>query len=94
MQILIYKRNVLNLNPLFNGPFINFYDCNQFSKPVFNKFILKTNAADNCCSLKDESIIIICNFIDYNDGIVVIGTKYKTLSNFYVTMQIIKIIGI
>lgn len=63
---------------------MNFYDCNQFNKAVFNKFILKTNAPDNCCSLKDGSIIIICNFIENNDGIVIIGTKYKTLSDFYV----------
>jgi len=72
------------LNPHFNGPLINFHDCNQFSKAVFNKFILKTNAPDNCCSLKDGSIINICNFIANNDGIVIIGTKYKTLSDFYV----------
>jgi len=72
------------LNPHFNGPLINFHDCNQFNKAVFNKFILKTNAPDNCCSLKDGSIIIICNFIANNDGIVIIGTKYKTLSDFYI----------
>ncbi|KYN27353.1 hypothetical protein ALC57_03261 [Trachymyrmex cornetzi] len=71
------------LNPHFNGPLINSHNCNQFSKVVFKQFILKQCEPDNCCSLKDESIIVIKNFIVNEDGPVVIGNKYKTLTDFY-----------
>lgn len=71
------------LNPHFNGPLINFHNCNQFGKVVFKQFILKINEPDNCCSLKDGNIILIRNFVVNNEGLFVIGKKYKMLTDFY-----------
>lgn len=73
------------LNPHFNGPLINFHNCDQFSKIVFKQFILKIYEPDNCCILKNGNIIIIRNFVVSNKGPVIIGQKCKIFANFYTT---------
>lgn len=71
------------LNPHSNGPLINCHNYNQFSKVVFEKFILINKEPDNCCCLLDGSIVIILNFASNNENIIVIGKKYKILKDFY-----------
>lgn len=71
------------LNSHFNGPLINYHNCNQFGKVVFKQFILKINEPDNCCSLKNGNVIVIRNFVINNKGFFIIGNKYKTLTDFY-----------
>lgn len=72
------------LNPHSNGPLINCRNCNQFSKVVFDKFLLTTKEPDNCCCLLDGSIIIISNFASNDENNIIIGNKYKTLKDFYI----------
>lgn len=50
---------------------------------MFKQFILKLCEPDNCCRLRDGNIIIIKNFVLDNEASVVIGNKYKTLTDFY-----------
>lgn len=76
-------------NPHFNGPLVNesnsdLNNTSQFSKVAFGKYILKTKEPDNCCSLIDETIIVIKNFISNEEGNFVIGCKYNnSRTDFY-----------
>lgn len=92
----IYEHQNLNnsepklQSPHINGPLVNDLNpestnsvLNQFSTIIFNKFKLKTNEPENCCSLIDNTIVLIKNFISTNDGNFVIGHKYKSLTDFY-----------
>lgn len=71
------------LNPHFNGPLINCNNYNQFSKVVFEKFLLTNKEPDNCCCLLDGSIVVILNFASNNENTIIVGNKYKTLKDFY-----------
>lgn len=71
------------LNPHFNGSLINCHNYNQFSKVIFEKFILTNIEPDNCCCLLDGSIIVILNFASNNENTIIVGNKYKTLQDLY-----------
>ncbi|KAL6418178.1 hypothetical protein ACFW04_012295 [Cataglyphis niger] len=80
-------RHVLNkphiLNPHFNGSLINCHNYNQFSKVVYEKFILTNKEPDNCCCLMDGSIIVILNFASNIKNTIIVGNKYKALQDLY-----------
>lgn len=71
-------------NSHFNGPLMNFHNCNQFNKVIFEQFILTIHEPNNYCSLKDGSIIFIRNFVVNNNGSFVIGNKCQALTDFYI----------
>lgn len=66
------------------GPLLNFNKPDsQYKKAVFTNFILKVNSPDNCCGLKDGSIVIIQNFIESNNKQYMIGQKFNKFTDFY-----------
>lgn len=67
-----------------NGPLIGNCQNPQFLEYNFIKFKLKVKHPDNCCRLKDGSIIIVENFASSNGHTVVIGRKFEHLENFFI----------
>lgn len=65
---------ILNQNYIIND---------QFSEVLFKYFKLSIMAPDNCCSLKDGSIVLIKNFVKVGSEYYVVGTKYQKKQNFY-----------
>ncbi|CAH1107385.1 unnamed protein product [Psylliodes chrysocephalus] len=55
----------------------------QFGRGLFSNVTLKINRPDNCCSLKDGSIVLIHNFIIRNNIKFIIGKKFNNCSDFY-----------
>lgn len=46
-------------------------------------FVLSIEDANNCCILKDNSIINIKNIVLINNNIQLIGTKFNVINNFF-----------
>lgn len=67
------------------GPLIEGCQDPQFSEYHFEKFKVKTKHPDNCCKLKDGSIICVENFASINGNIVVIGRKFQYVNDFFST---------
>lgn len=67
----------------FGGCTLNLSDTKQFENLKFDNFVLKIFKPDNCCSLKDGSILLIHNFVTASEGFYIIGVKFNTLNNFY-----------
>nr|CAI5847418.1 unnamed protein product [Callosobruchus analis] len=65
-----------------NGPFCE-VEGTQFQQANFDNFIIKTSEADNCCALKNGSIICVSNFIKNANGIFVLGKKFDSVKDFY-----------
>lgn len=55
----------------------------QFSEVLFQDFKLSIMAPDNCCSVKDGSVVIIKNFIKIGSDLFIVGTEYQSKQNFY-----------
>lgn len=55
----------------------------QFQKAIFSEFTLTTKYPDNCCSLKNGSIIIVENFITVNNQKCVVGRKFRQYDDYY-----------
>lgn len=58
-------------------------DIKQYEKIHFKTFLLSLDEADNCCVLKDNSIVIIKNIIVHDQQIKIIGKTFLSLENFY-----------
>uniref|UniRef100_A0A1Y1KCD2 DUF4218 domain-containing protein n=1 Tax=Photinus pyralis TaxID=7054 RepID=A0A1Y1KCD2_PHOPY len=68
----------------FNGPMLGNFYRNQYKCVHFSDFVLKLSPGDNCCGLKDKSIISIENFVtNSNDDLFIIGRKFNTCKDFY-----------
>ncbi|CAG9763555.1 unnamed protein product [Ceutorhynchus assimilis] len=61
----------------------NYISNEQFSEVLFKDFKLSIMAPDNCCSLKDGSIVVIKNFVKVESEYFIVGTKYQRKQNFY-----------
>ncbi|XP_036146914.1 uncharacterized protein LOC118646990 [Monomorium pharaonis] len=62
----------------YNGCLINDCTAPMYKKIQFQYFTITTKAPNNCCIMKDESIVIVSNICHRNNRIVIIG---KTLKN-------------
>lgn len=72
------------LNNYFNGPILNYQQpFQQFKEIKFKTFTLKIFEPDNCCSLKNGSVVCLENIIQTNTESVIIGKEYLTKTNFY-----------
>lgn len=66
-----------------SGPVLkSFQNCLQFKQVHFESFILKCTEGDNCCFLKDKSIVYIRNFVKKDQNLFLIGKKYQTIEDF------------
>lgn len=69
----------------FQGPLIaNISISAQYKTAVFKNFQLKICEPDNCCYL-NGSVILIKNFIQTENGIMILGHEYLEKKNFYDT---------
>lgn len=66
-----------------DGPILNNSYCKQFKKITFQLFSLKISDRDNCCSLKDGTVVLVKNFV-VRDGEYCIGIAYKKMQNCYI----------
>ncbi|KAK5647965.1 hypothetical protein RI129_002857 [Pyrocoelia pectoralis] len=66
-----------------NGPLLPSCFYPQYECLVFHNFSLKLSEANNCCRLKKGNIIEIKNFASTCDGIVIIGSEYRTVEDLY-----------
>lgn len=64
------------------GPELPTCEGSQYRKIVSEQFTISTKAPNNCCGLKDNSIVVVENVIHSHDGVYVIGRKYE-MYNFY-----------
>lgn len=69
----------------FNGPVLDLSDnLSQFEIAQFINFKLKIiDGPDNCCCLKDGSVVIIQNFVIKDNVQYIIGRKFEHSSDFY-----------
>lgn len=58
-------------------------DSNQYEKAIFQNFTLKTLSPDNCCGLKDGSIVLAQKFVIENNKKILIGKKINKTADFY-----------
>lgn len=65
-----------------DGPILR-PNCTQYKQACFNDFTLKLDDANNCCCLKNGTIISIKNFVKQDNVEYVIGTAYINLRNLY-----------
>lgn len=60
---------------------------NNFEKEykycTLKNFKLSTNIGNNCCLLKDKSIVLIDNFAICNNNYYIIGKRFKNVGNFF-----------
>lgn len=67
-----------------NGPLLNnFCEFQQFRQVDFELFTLKRSEGDNCCFLKDKSIVCIKNFVGRNGNLFIIGQRFQSVEDFY-----------
>lgn len=80
---------ILSMNlGIYTGPLIEGCQEPQFSEYKFKNFKVKTKHPDNCCRLKDGSIIVVENFAANNGNIVVIGRKFKYVEDFSLNLVV------
>ena len=56
----------------------------QFLEYYFSDFILKSSPPNNCCGLKNGTIVLIENIATGSDSIVIIGKRFKNIENFFI----------
>jgi len=68
----------------YDGPLINFSShVQQFKKIKTAVFSLSTFSGNNCVTMKDDSIVVIHNFININRDTYIIGLKYCQIEDMY-----------
>lgn len=55
----------------------------QYETLDFDNFTIRIHAPDNCCCLKDETIIIVKDIIRTLDKYQIVGSRYLDLKSFY-----------
>lgn len=75
-EILFSKEH--NEGPLPSNDFVK-----QYKKCTYQNFTLNTNIGNNCCLLKDKSVVLIDNFAIRNNDHYIIGKKFQNISNFF-----------
>lgn len=65
------------------GPLVGNVHDPQFQEYVFTNFKLKTKHPDNCCRLKNGSIIVVQNFATNKNEIVIVGRAFKSCNDFF-----------
>ncbi|XP_039308699.1 uncharacterized protein LOC120358447 [Solenopsis invicta] len=67
----------------YNGLLIN--DCRppMYTKIQFQHFTITTKAPNNCCIMKDDSIVMVENICHRNNSIVIIGKLAKNGKSFF-----------
>lgn len=55
----------------------------EYKKCTFKYFTLSTSSGNNCCLLKDMSVVLIENFAIRNNNYYIIGKKFQNVSNFF-----------
>lgn len=65
------------------GPLLSNNFEKEYKNCTFNHFKLNTNIGNNCCLLKDKSIVLIDNFALRNGNYYIIGRKFENVCNFF-----------
>lgn len=65
------------------GPSLNFTNYLQYKKVTFSEFSLSVSIPNNCCILKNKSIVIIKNILIGNDNKFIVGRKFNKTIDFY-----------
>lgn len=66
----------------YDGPLLAGNFCAQYKKFTSNNISFSTRYGDNCCYLKDKSIILIENFAQQGNNYYIIGRKFINVTNF------------
>ncbi|XP_039306751.1 uncharacterized protein LOC120358099 [Solenopsis invicta] len=73
----------------YNGLLINdcrppmYYCVQKYTKIQFQHFTITTKAPNNCCIMKDDSIVMVENICHRNNSIVIIGKLAKNGKSFF-----------
>lgn len=66
----------------YAGPLLAGNFCAQYKKLIINNISISIRFGDNCCYLKDKSIILIENFAQQDNNYYAIGRKYINKTDF------------
>lgn len=55
----------------------------EYKNCTFKHFKLSTKIGNNCCLLKDKSVILIDNFVTRNSNYYIIGKKFENVCGFF-----------
>lgn len=68
------------------GPVIDrSLDVKQYEQIYLNDFFLSLKEVDNCCMLKDKSVVVIKNVIVHDKNTKIIGQRFLVIENFYMS---------
>lgn len=67
----------------WNGPLLNITNVSQYEKIIFPHYTLSIFSPNNCCVLKDGTVIIVENILMANGNTFVTGRKFNKISDFY-----------
>lgn len=69
-----------------SGPMIEHCCDPQFQEYKFTKFKIKIKHPDNCCMLRNGSIIAVANFAsNIFENVFIIGRKFENIKDFFTT---------
>lgn len=77
------NEGILFKNAHWSGPLVEHCAGLQYKRVDYYSWMLKVNESDSCVFLKDDSIVLIRNFIKLNDVGYIIGQMFTERNDFY-----------